>query len=163
MIDTIIYLDSVIEDARGNPNYNLQVRAEYLMECRRELAYRREAMNTFSKMFDPKRNQFLQKTPNWTTISEPQSSLPESYVYFITEEGDERFVKIGRAKDIRYRLDMLQTGNPRLLKVMRKMPGAQRLESWMRNKFKQQHIRSEWYHTQEEMATIQSPWPDSDL
>lgn len=157
MTDPLIYLNSVIDDARGDPKQNLQVRAEYIMQCRDELAYRREAMRDFGKIFDPRRSKFPRNIPNWITVSAPQSPTPNSYVYFIMEEGDDRFVKIGRARNIQDRLTMLQTGNPRLLKVMRKIPGAERVESWMKDRFSPLKIRSEWHLVHEDMITAQPP------
>lgn len=157
MDDILAYLDSQLGDAKGDPHFQLQVSAWILKRCRDEIAYRRNAMSTFSKVFNPKKIQFPLNAPIWDTSTATQSQSPDGYVYFLIEEGDGRFTKIGRAQNIGERLTDVQTGNPRLLRVARRVPGGDKLEKWLHGKFAQSQIRSEWFYTHEEMATVQPP------
>lgn len=69
-------------------------------------------------------------------------------VYFI-QAGENGAVKIGIAKDVFKRLEMLQTGNENLLSIVKVIKGGGfEKESMLHKKHKEFHIRGEWYKNQ---------------
>lgn len=66
------------------------------------------------------------------------------YVYMAHCNG---LFKIGRAKDIWKRIKQLQTGNPHPVELWLswEVNDARKVEAWMHEKFKEQHVRGEWY------------------
>lgn len=73
------------------------------------------------------------------------------FVYFIQEQGTS-FVKIGRADDIRKRLDALQTGNPRPLMLIGYIQETgPNLERKVHAMFRAQSHRGEWFALSEDM------------
>lgn len=66
------------------------------------------------------------------------------YVYFIT---DEQYCKIGVAKNIKKRIDALQTNSPNELHLLKyfKTEDAYGLEKFLHNLFKSKRVLGEWY------------------
>ena len=71
-----------------------------------------------------------------------------AYVYFIT---DGHYIKIGKAKSIKKRLDSMQVGNAKELKIMYAIPtnterGATAIEGFLHNTYCNYRTRGEWYN-----------------
>jgi T5orf172 domain len=73
-----------------------------------------------------------------------------TFVYFIQEE-NRGYIKIGSAENVEKRLKGLQVGNPDKLKILHKTSGGQNLELFLHKKFKEYHIRGEWFRDSEEI------------
>jgi hypothetical protein len=71
----------------------------------------------------------------WTT---------EGFVYFV-QEGDDGPIKIGWASDLVDRLERLQTGNPRELRIIASLPGSRATEAVFHQRFADRRIRNEWF------------------
>ena len=76
----------------------------------------------------------------------------DHYVYVIQEDKPSKKapVKIGVAIDVEERWRGLQTGNPRLLKLVATFgpmtrEGAYEMESAMHHRFRKQNLRGEWF------------------
>lgn len=72
---------------------------------------------------------------------------PKAFVYFIT---DGQFIKIGKAKDADARLNELQTGNPRKLKILYLIPClsdrcAYIVESFIQKTYQDYAMNGEWF------------------
>jgi hypothetical protein len=71
------------------------------------------------------------------------------FVYFIHEDGVENCFKVGKTENHPAdRLDQLQTGNPRRLRVYRwiKISDCGVTEEYLHMLFNEAHIRGEWFH-----------------
>lgn len=71
------------------------------------------------------------------------------YVYFI-QEGERGPVKIGRAKDLLKRIETLQIGNSRELKLIAKLPcqserQAHEMEQRIHRRLARFRVRGEWF------------------
>lgn len=70
-------------------------------------------------------------------------------VYFIT---DGEYVKVGMANDVRVRLNQMQTGNPKQLKIATVIEyGDAEMEHHLHTRYAKQHVRGEWYKLSKEM------------
>jgi hypothetical protein len=71
----------------------------------------------------------------------------EGYVYYINEEEDLNYFKIGYTYDVKERLEDLQTGNRRKLKIYYKklIKKPENEETRLHKKFKKYKILNEWY------------------
>jgi hypothetical protein len=67
-----------------------------------------------------------------------------SVVYFLST-GDPSVVKIGYSSNFAHRLRALRTASPVDPKVHLTMPGDKRIEADLRDRFKEHHIRREWF------------------
>lgn len=70
------------------------------------------------------------------------------FVYFIHEDGDLNIFKIGKTENHPAdRLDQLQTGNPRKLKIYRwlQVENHNIVEEFLHVRFAEVHVRGEWY------------------
>lgn len=76
-----------------------------------------------------------------------------TYVYFVS---DGEFVKIGIAKDVKKRLQTLQTGNPMKLKVLKTIAlqddEARRQEEYYHRKFREYNACGEWFKMCDELC-----------
>lgn len=82
------------------------------------------------------------------TIEEERRKNGEAVVYFIArsewpENGEP--VKIGIARDVAQRLRNLQTGSPEDLFLLGTMVGGKAAESDIHRRFRECHIRGEWF------------------
>jgi hypothetical protein len=85
------------------------------------------------------------------------------FVYLIAEEGSE-FVKIGfTATWPLSRHEAMQTANPRPLKVVGYMPGTMADENSLHIKFKEYHVRGEWFRMADEMRSVFDQYRDSGI
>jgi hypothetical protein len=76
--------------------------------------------------------------------------------------GDNGPVKIGLSGNPEARLIELQTAHFVPLHIVRVLAGGRGVEKWLHDHFAAHHIRSEWFHFQPEMLTIQ-PGAHADL
>ena len=81
----------------------------------------------------------------------PRQDLPTDRVYFI-QEGEAGHIKIGWASCVAIRLLELQTGNPRVLRVVGLLVGSRTRELEMHRKFKHLRIRGEWFQAGEDLV-----------
>jgi len=68
--------------------------------------------------------------------------IPQSNIYFIS---DGECVKIGKANDVKKRLQGIQTGNSKPLKLLYTMKGDERLESFLHELFADYRKVGEWF------------------
>jgi hypothetical protein len=76
------------------------------------------------------------------------------YVYLITEDrlgGGIRYVKIGYSVNPQKRVAELQTGNPRLLKLLYAMPGTPEDERRLHAKYAKHNVLQEWFEVTKEL------------
>ena len=64
---------------------------------------------------------------------------------YVIGEATSGLVKIGAANDSRDRLQGLQTGNPRELRLLHEEPGVGPLERTLHERFAGRHLRGEWF------------------
>lgn len=82
------------------------------------------------------------------------------FVYFIQDgKGKGGYIKIGKAKNIKNRLESLQIGNPRKLTLMaaircKTCKEALKIEKELHHRFRKHHIRGEWYDGFIELNTV---------
>lgn len=72
------------------------------------------------------------------------------FVYFIHEDGNLTMFKIGKTENHPAdRMEQLQTGNPRKLKIYRwlRVDNHSIIEEYLHARFADVHIRGEWFHT----------------
>lgn len=69
----------------------------------------------------------------------------QGYVYLIAVKGDPLAVKIGYSVNPEARVGELQTGNPRELYLLAKMPGTLADEKAIHTKFKHKNLIGEWF------------------
>lgn len=69
-------------------------------------------------------------------------------VYFIK---DDNAIKIGISYDVNERLRVVQTGNPRLLKLLGSISGSKQLEDELHVRFIHLRIRGEWYRADKKL------------
>ena len=74
-------------------------------------------------------------------------------VYFI-QEGADGPIKIGTTDDPKTRLQGLQTGNPRLLKLLYVMSGDKNLEVRLHKLFRSSCMRGEWFDPTKELTDL---------
>jgi hypothetical protein len=82
----------------------------------------------------------------------PRSAL--GTVYFIQCNGDQGPIKIGFTthKTAQSRMAGMTTGNPYELRILGTRPGTVRDECKLHRKFKNQHLRGEWFAWSEDLA-----------
>lgn len=71
------------------------------------------------------------------------------FIYFIGSENGP--IKIGKAKNVLYRLRGIQTGSPYQLSILGVMLGRPELEKAMHSKFKNYRLNGEWFEASEEI------------
>jgi len=74
-------------------------------------------------------------------------------VYIVKENGTD-FVKIGVAINIENRIVGLQIGNPRELELIKSYKGGYAIETLIHKKYKDLHVRGEWFIFDESMLSI---------
>jgi len=70
--------------------------------------------------------------------------LKRGYVYFIQGESGGA-IKIGHSKDPELRLKTLQTGYPDTLKILLIIPGSEKMEEKLHEKFNDIRLNGEWF------------------
>jgi len=74
---------------------------------------------------------------------------------YIIQCGDTPIVKIGwTAATAEIRILSLQTAHHEELRTLRVIAGNREIETWMHRRFKQHHVRNDWYRLVPEMLTI---------
>lgn len=76
------------------------------------------------------------------------------FVYFIHEDNDLSMFKIGKTEcHPADRMEQLQTGNPRKLRIYRwiEVTNHGRVEEYLHTRFQDVHIRGEWFYTTAEL------------
>lgn len=76
----------------------------------------------------------------------------ESQIYFIQQEGGP--VKIGVSNDVEKRLATLQTGSPRLLRLLGSIPGDELLEQEIHHRFSGHRLQGEWFEASPELMAF---------
>ncbi|MDD3814370.1 MAG: GIY-YIG nuclease family protein [Desulfocapsaceae bacterium] len=71
-------------------------------------------------------------------------------IYFI-QENTNGPIKVGTCVALDQRINQLQTGNPRLLQVIKTIPGHTAREAQIRKDLKQFHIRGEWFRAESDV------------
>lgn len=66
-------------------------------------------------------------------------------------------VKIGFSEAPNTRRSGIQTGSATDVEFIRQIPGGRTVEAWLHRKFKDQHIRGEWFEFCEEMLSVKVP------
>jgi len=79
------------------------------------------------------------------------NSLTEAVIYVIQEDVEGGLLKIGCAVDPRTRLAQLQTGNPRLLKIIKALPGTQERERVLHRDLHEYRVQNEWFRPDPEV------------
>lgn len=77
-------------------------------------------------------------------------------IYFIQASGT-HLIKIGVAKDPEKRRQVLQTGHPHQLLIMRTMPGGRASERWLHHRYRDFRVQGEWFRFVEEMKSVEVP------
>lgn len=77
-----------------------------------------------------------------------QEKEKENVVYFIYEQNDLNYFKIGFTNDIKRRLSQLQNGNRRRLCIYRtfECENPSKVETYLHRKFKKNNILNEWFY-----------------
>lgn len=86
---------------------------------------------------------------DWAFCSCPPEKLPSS-VYFIQEAGGGP-IKIGFGSDPEHRLQTLQVGNPRPLRLIGAFGGGLREERALHRRFRMLRIAGEWFRPDVEL------------
>lgn len=73
-------------------------------------------------------------------------------IYFIQEK-DSQNVKIGKANDVEKRLKTIQTNTSSELVLLMQMHGNEKEESILHKRFKDSHIRNEWFYFSDAIQT----------
>lgn len=87
----------------------------------------------------------------------------QGYVYCIAEEGDNPFaVKVGYSVKPEARVGELQSGNPRVLKLLGTIPGTYEDENRLHKKYITHNLVGEWFKTTPELlrefsVTVKEP------
>jgi hypothetical protein len=83
-------------------------------------------------------------------------------IYFITEEGNLDYIKIGFTdnEDVRLRIATLQTGNPRKLILVKAIEGTYEHEQALHLLFANDKIRGEWFIYSEDIKRYLATTPD---
>lgn len=87
-------------------------------------------------------NNFLSETP----IVELESNVFTGFIYFVS---DEENVKIGYTNNIEKRINQLQTGNAKELKLLFFIKGNKKVEEFLHGYFKEFHVKGEWFKINE--------------
>ena len=70
-------------------------------------------------------------------------------VYFVEQESEERYVKIGVSDNVQHRIGGLQNGSPYKINLILSFDtgeyDAKEVESWFHRMFSKAHVRGEWY------------------
>jgi len=77
-------------------------------------------------------------------IEENKKIIKKHYIYFIRESDRER-VKIGLSENPKKRIKALQTSSPTKLDLLKVIEGDETKEYYLHNKFKDYHIKGEWF------------------
>lgn len=73
---------------------------------------------------------------------------------YIVKEKNSNFVKIGYSKDVKIRMRKMQSDNPRELILLKTYKGTLTTEKKIHNKFKELHIKGDWFIYDKEMLNI---------
>lgn len=94
---------------------------------------------------------------SWSILDEPipqqwsweilDQQTIKSFLYFIQEEGEDGRIKIGVSRKPRKRLQELQVGNSKELKILGIRRGLRRDEQKIHHLFSAQKIRGEWFES----------------
>lgn len=80
----------------------------------------------------------------------PKQEFPcQENVYFICDE--DGYIKIGFARSVQSRLDMLQTASRQELRLIASMPGNLSDEKSLHKRFEEDHARGEWFYPSTEL------------
>lgn len=100
-------------------------------------------------LFDPNRHSIARTDFLEDRFEESIDHInPKAYVYFIT---DGQYIKIGKATDIKSRLDSMQTGNAKKLTLMYAVPlksdrAATEVEGYLHLVYRFYRVRGEWFN-----------------
>lgn len=127
-------------------DYNEYTAVDFMNMCR-NCPYENKGAFGFRDPFAYKRSMFNAYDLKTWLVPECNKD-PKAFVYFIADEGNA--VKIGVAKNIRIRLNELQTGNPDELQVIAAIPHensktAYETEYKLHTLYRDYKIRGEWY------------------
>ena len=89
----------------------------------------------------------------------PYTNNPGEKVIYFIQQGDNGPVKIGASKNLEKRLYMLQSHNPDLLFLRASFPIVDGLECSLQERFKDLHIRGEWYKYEEPLVSYMRELP----
>ena len=78
----------------------------------------------------------------WT--AKERKPRPQCFVYVLQAEGDTP-IKIGKAKDVHHRMAVLQTGNPRPLRLRAVLVGDLELEAELHRELRGRRMVGEWF------------------
>jgi hypothetical protein len=81
------------------------------------------------------------------------------YVYFIQCHNN-HFIKIGYTKDIKARLQIIQSNNPEQIDILNIIMGTEKLESQIHNQLSKYKIRGEWYYPKQEVVNLMNQYVD---
>lgn len=73
---------------------------------------------------------------------------------YIIKEKTSNFCKIGYSKNVKIRLRKMQSDNPRELILLKTYEGDLNIEKRIHNKYKELHIRGDWFKFDNEMLNI---------
>lgn len=138
----IIYLDTY---GREQVEYELGEMATMQILLKYSTEYRAKFILTFQKMKETLMNMFKAKILEEVL---PQDNRLRQYVYII-ENQDNGAIKIGVAQNVEKRLKQLQTGSVSELEMVYRSilcSNAFEVEKFMHEKFKDKHIRGEWFN-----------------
>ena len=88
-------------------------------------------------------------------MKKPLKKHHQHIVYALTSDGDE-YLKIGRTKNIRNRLNNIQSGCPFRLTILRtfKTETPRECENYLLTNLSHCHLRGEWFKPSEEDITF---------
>lgn len=72
-------------------------------------------------------------------------------IYFLIEDIENGFVKVGHSENPPERIGQLQQGNPRKLQLIATIDASDTLEYQIKAEFRKFHIRGEWYRPDPEV------------
>lgn len=75
----------------------------------------------------------------------------QGFVYFAEAEGS---IKIGWSSDVARRLEELQTGNPRKIRLLGAFPGTMHDEAALHRKFGHLRLEGEWFRGESELRSF---------
>lgn len=71
--------------------------------------------------------------------------MTDSFVYILRMKSPVGEIKIGTSRDVRNRVNSLQTGCPYNLEILATRPGGVREEAELHRRFRHARLRGEWY------------------
>lgn len=81
------------------------------------------------------------------------------YVYFI-QCHNSHFMKVGYTKDIKARLQIIQSNNPEKIDILNIIMGTEKLETQIHHQLIKYKIRGEWYYPKEEVINLMNQYVD---